>query len=143
MPENADASKFGHKPEGYSDPFAWHGNNYDGIGGGAEFGFGLGTTGDMGSKTGWNGRSDLFTGGGFFGLGSDGQIGGGIGGRAAHIQAGYGSPGTGAYGSVDADAFGADAHAWVNPDTGASAGLRHTSSRVALHWAILVQVTMT
>ena len=117
----------GHKPQDVSGPFGWHGNNYDGIGGGAEFGFGLGTTGDMGRKDGFNGRSDVFTGGGFIGLGSEGQIGGGIGGRAAHIQAGYGSPGhgkgpLGLYGSADADSFGADAHAWVNPDKGASAG---------------------
>jgi len=76
----------------------------------------------MGDKHGWHGRDDILSGEGFFGLGSDGQYGAGIGGRVGHGEIGYGSPGDGAYGSADVDAFGADAHAWVNPDTGASAG---------------------
>jgi len=107
-------------------PYSWHGTNSDGIGGGNEFGFGLvGTTGPMGDPNGLHGRADSFTGGGFFGLGSDGQIGGGIKGSAAHADIGWGQagqPGGGFYGGADVDAFGFDAHSWVNPDKGASAG---------------------
>lgn len=117
----------GRKPQSNSEGggYAYAGENvfnHNGHTGGWEAGFGV-TTGTLGDEHGAWFRDDMFTGQGFFGGSSDGNIGAAGNVRTARLAGGWGQPGDGAYGSASVDAFGAGFDSWVNPDKGAAMGM--------------------
>ena len=91
----------------------------------ANGGFGL-QSGLIGSQDGAHLSSDLLSANGTWGARqeSDGSMtyGAGAGGKVAGINAGYGQQGQGAFVDAQADALGADAQAYLNPNQGANVG---------------------